>query len=330
MSTPRKKRPTQPKPKKTCSDPDCQRLLDHSYFFKVDSPMFPDGRINICRYCVRRIVDLDDMEQVITFLRQIDKPFIQRYWDEAVTHKNHTLGEYIRKVNSLKQVKDKEFDHTEGVNALGKTQDIIVEKLPDVVKTEKGKLIEYNNSLKIRWGLSYKKHEYLAMEKFYQDMDDTHEIHTPIHKSMLMRLSKLSIKMDRYLEADNMGDFEKASRQFETSMKSAGFRPVDRQGTDDATGIRSFSQIFEEVEKRGFRKPPAPVFDEDVVDQIIVALANYYHRLVGKPILRELPEEIINDMDAEDFYEDDLTPVEIDDDEYEDLDFSVDDDEDDE
>jgi hypothetical protein len=70
--------------------------------------MFPDGMINICRDCVRDEVDIEDIEQVISFLRQIDKPFIQSYWDEALVNKrgSHPLGEYIRKVNSLSQLKE--------------------------------------------------------------------------------------------------------------------------------------------------------------------------------------------------------------------------------
>ena len=109
--------------------------------------------------------------------------------------------------------------------------------------------------------------------------------------------------------------------------QSAGFRPVDRQGIDGATGIKSFAQIWEEVEKKGYRKPPKITFDEDIVDGIIVSLANYYNRLVGKQILSEVPDEIKKELDE--FYEDDLTPVDINDEEYDDLDFSLEEEEDD-
>ena len=95
---------------------------------------------------------------------------------------------------------------------------------------------------------------------------------------------------------------------------------------DDATGVKSFSQIFEEVEKRGFRKPPALTFDEDIVDAMIISLANYYNRLVGKQILSELPEDIKQELDE--FYELDENPVDLNDEEYEDMDFSLEDEED--
>lgn len=324
MSTPRRrKRTTTPVPKKHCSS--CKKDKATTFFFKVNSPMFTDGMINICRDCVRSQVDVNDMEKVMSFLRQIDKPFIQSYWNEAVNSKNHPLGEYVRKVNSLSHLKNKTFDDTKGSTDVGRTSDIVNTTSPDSIKSEKGKEIEFSEEFIVKWGTGYKKHEYLKMEKFYIDMYDTHEINTPIHKDMLVQLAKLAVRRNRYLESDSMSDYDKANKAFEVTMKSAGFRPVDRQGLDDATGIRSFSQIWDEVEKRGWRKPPPVVFEEDDVDAMIVSLLNYYHRLVGKQILSEIPDDVRDELDN--FFEDDFTPVDIDDDAYEELDFSLEEDE---
>lgn len=299
--------------KKKCSV--CERERLSTYFYKVDNhQLFPDGMLNTCRDCVRDSIDTDDLEQVISFLRQIDKPFDATYWNEALNNKrgNHPLGEYIRKINSLSQMKGKTFEDSKGVSGLGTSNEVITNKSPDVVKTEQGKPIEYSDDFITKWGIGYKKHEYLRMEKFYQDMDDTHEISTPIHKDMLIQLAKLSVRRDRYLENDNMMDYDRASKSFKSMMESSGFTPADRKTGDEQTGIRTFSQIWEEVEKRGFRKPPKLDFDEDVIDGQIIALANYYHRLIGKQILQEIPEEIKQEMDE--FFKDDLTPVDIEED----------------
>lgn len=318
MSTNRK-RPTKEVVKKQCSS--CLKERSTTYFFKVDSPLFPDGMINTCRDCVRKQVDVEDTESVISFLRQIDKPFDLKYWTEAKDSGKHPLGEYIRKINSLPQMKGKTFDNSQGMQT---AKDLAVNVvLTDVVENVKGEIIEYSDELPTKWGLGYNKIEYLKMEKFYQDMRLTHEIHTPVHVHKLMSLSKLTVKADRLLQEEDWTNYTKLSKTIEDMEKNAGFRPVDRQGIDDATGIRSFAQIWEEVEKKGWRKPPAPTFDEDIIDQMIVSLANYYHRLVGKQILAEIPDEIKQELES--FYEDDLTPVDINDEEYEDLDFTVED-----
>ena len=319
MSTARK-RTTNKEDKKQCSS--CKKNKSFTFFFKVDSPMFPDGMINICRDCVRKEVDVENIESVISFLRQIDKPFIQKVWDESVNNSrgNHPLGEYVRKINSLSQLKTKTFDNSDGFNGVGKV-DLSSAKAPDVIENIKGETIEYNDELVGKWGIGYKKQEYLKMEKFYQDMRITHEIHTPVHVNKLMELAYLTIEQERLRQERDMGNYTKLAKTIDDMEKSAGFRPVDRQGLDDATGIKSFSQIFEEVEKRGFRKPPVIDFNEDIVDAMIVSLANYYHRLVGERILAEIPEEISQELDE--FYELDETPVDLDNEQYEDLDFSL-------
>jgi hypothetical protein len=330
MSTPRKRTTVKKDiPKKTCQGENHKgnREKGHQFFFKVDSPMFPDGMINICRDCVREQVDVEDMDSVIGFLRQIDKPFIQSYWDEALQSEKHPLGEYIRKVNSLSQLKGKNFNNSDGINGVGKI-DLSSAKTPNVVENVKGEVIVYSDELVNKWGIGYKKDEYLRMEKFYQDMRLTHEIHTPVHVNKLMEIAYLQIEQQRLRQERDIPNYTKLAKTIEDMEKNAGFRPVDRQGIDGATGIKSFAQIWEEVEKKGFRKPPKLHFDEDIVDAMIVSLANYYNRLVGKQILSELPEDIKQELDE--FYEDDLTPVDLNDEEYEDLDFSIDEEDDDE
>jgi hypothetical protein len=323
MST--RKKNTNPTPKKQCQGA-CKKEKAHTFFFKVDSPMFPDGMINICRDCVRESVDIDDIEAVIGFLRQIDKPFYQDEWNKAMEGraKKHPMGAYMQKL-ALQQYKGKTFANSDGIDGVGKI-DLSSVNAPEVVETVNGKVIEYTDDLVTKWGIGYSKLEYLQMEKFFQDMKVTHEIHTPTHIDMLTQLCYLSVDRNRLRQERDWNNYNKISKTYEDMMKSAGFRPVDRQGIDDATGMKTFSQMFEEVEKRGFRKPPPPEFDEDIVDQMIISLANYYHRLVGKQILTEIPEEIKQEM--EEFFEDDLTPVELNDEEYDELDFTVDEDED--
>ena len=313
-----------PTPKKTCQHENHvgNREKSLTYFFKVDSPLFPDGHLNICRDCVRSEVDVDDIQSVISFLRQIDKPFLKDEWDKAMStrDKKHPIGAYMQKL-SLPQYKSKTFDESDGVNGVGKV-DLSSINSPDYVENVKGEIIEYSEELVNKWGVGYSKQEYLKMEKFFQDTKSTHEISTPTHIDTLTQLAYLSIDRDRLRQKGDWTNYTKISKTMDDMQKSAGFRPVDRQGVDDATGIKTFAQIFEKVEKEGFRKPPPPVFDEDVVDAMITSLANYYNRLVGKHILKEIPQEMKEEL--QEFFEEDLTPVELNDEEYEDLDFSLD------
>jgi hypothetical protein len=256
------------------------------------------------------------LEEVIGFLRQIDKPFYQEEWDKVMKNKEkrNPIGSYLSMVGSLHQYKGKTFMNSDGIQDSGNV-DLSSVNPPNTIETTTGKIIEYSDEMVDKWGTGYNQKEYLQLEKFYQDMRSTHEIHTPTHIDMLMQLAYLSVDRDRLRRGKEWTDYSKISKTYEDMMKSAGFRPVDRKGIDDATGIRSFSQIWEEVEKRGWRQPPPVEFERDIVDGMMIALSNYYHRLVGKEILRDIPEEMKDEL--EEFYKEDLTPVEIDED-YED------------
>lgn len=310
--------------KKLCQG-ECHKERALSYFYKVKSPMFPDGHINICRDCVKSSINVDELEEVIGFLRQIDKPYIKKLWDMAYANrdKSSPVGTYLKNL-SLGQYDGKTFLNSDGVDGIGKV-DVSSINTPDSVENVKGEKIIYSDALVDFWSIGYKKNEYLDLEKFYQDMRLTHEIHTPVHINKLKELAYLNIELKRLRQERDIVNYTKLAKTIDDMEKSAGFRPVDRQGVDDATGIRNFSQVFEEVEKKGFRKPPKLVFDEDVIDGIVVSLANYYHRLVGKQILTEVPEDV--KVELEEFYEEDLNPVEINNEEYDNLDFTVEEDE---
>jgi len=281
MSVRKKKEPT---PKKQCSS--CSKNKATTFFFKVDSPLFPDGMINTCRDCVRKQVDVNDMEQVISFLRQIDKPFNQKYWDEALKSKNHPLGEYIRKINSLNQVKNKNFDDSQAVG-IGTTHDVQASQLSDTIEREDGEIIEYSDSLVSRWGIGYQRHEYLRLEKYYQDMMMSYEIKDINHRQMLKTLAKLSVESDNALSRKDFTNYSKINKEYEVTMKSAGFRPVDRKSGSEATGMFSFSQVWAEIEKEGFIPPKLVEFKKDDIDYMLMYYQQFVERLVDKPVTTE-------------------------------------------
>lgn len=284
MST--RKRKTESTPKKKCSS--CGKEKATTFFFKVDSPLFPDGMINTCRDCVRKQVDVNDMEQVISFLRQIDKPFIQDYWNEALQSKNHPLGEYIRKINSLNQVKNKTFDNSDIVGA-GTTIDFQASQISDEIETEDGEIIRYSDSLISRWGVGYKKHEYLRLEKFYQDMMMTYEVKTTNHKHMLKQLAKLSVEADNALAIKDFTLYSKINKEYDIILKSAGMRPVDKKSGSEATGLFSFAQVWAEIEREGFVPPQMIDTPKDDIDYMLMWYMQFAQRLVGKPASTEPP-----------------------------------------
>ena len=297
------------KGRKSCQE--CKKVKGVNRFFKVDSPLFPDGRMNICSDCVRKIVDVNSLDSVIDFLRQIDKPFLKTHWNSAIASNRHPLGEYIRQMNSLSHVRGLTFKDSDGYAGSGEVDVKDEVQRIDAVETEKGEIIEYSDDLLKKWGRGYKKDEYLFLEKYYLDMLEQYDVKTPTHKDTLRQLSYLSVDRDRLRQEGNWGDYHKISQTMRDMIKYAGFTPSEIKGTDEESGLRTFSQIFEEVEKHGFRKPPPSNFNEDIVDGIIISLLNYYNRLFGQEVLSSVPDDIKEELEK--FYDDDLTPEDVDD-----------------
>ena len=285
-------------PKKECNN--CKKVKSITHFYAIDdSPFFPDGRLNTCKDCINEMVNFENIDEAINFLRQIDKPFKKEEWERVIKNKDkkNPLGSYLGAMR-LHQYKGQTFAHSDGINNEQNVGNIDVKQITtvdkDEIMTETGQIIKFNDELVRKWGPGYSKSEYLQLEKFFEDMKITHDVNikNATHVDMLKQLAYLSIDRDRLRRQQKWSEYKKVSEVYDKMLAVSGFRPIDNKSLEDKTGWKSFSQIFEEVEKRGFRKPPPVEFNEDIVDKMIVVLLNYYHRLVGKEILTEVPEDV--------------------------------------
>jgi len=285
----------------------CGKSKSIKSYFKIANPLMPDSRIAVCSDCVHETVDEQNINEVIEFLRLTNKPFIKDEWDKCLAKPSRTIGEYMRIINSIVTYKDLTFANSDNLGS-GNDSDIANSSIKEL-ESETGKVIRYTSDLVAKWGGGFKEFEYLKMEKYYQDMMDTNEIITPVQKDLLKNLAKMTVKRDAYIAEDDTVKYGAISRTYETTLQSAGFRPIDRRGADDERGLRSFSQIFEEVEKRGFVKPLTPeekdkkleegsrFYKEDMIDKMLTSILNYYHRLIGKEILSSAPDETMDELE---------------------------------
>lgn len=251
----------------------------------------------------------DNIDSVKAVLRQIDKPFLIEVWNRSKKSNNNTIGEYFRAVNSLHQYRDLTWDNSihydEDDNVADKKDKENSEDLEsiDEIETEHGE-IKVTRELKSKWG-NYTNRDILEMEKMFQDMLRANDIQTPQHKKQLHFYCKLTILMDKALEEGDYTGYEKLHRQFDNLTKSAGFRPIDRKDGSEASGIRTFSQIYEEVEKDGFIEPYPIQERQDIVDRTIQYMLNYQLKLLNQEQLSSPPpdtpqlknDELIEDED---------------------------------
>lgn len=277
--------------KKPCSK--CRRELTLINFYNSSSTFFIDGKVPLCKDCLLAMVNEDSLDSLKAVLRQIDKPFISKIWRSSMQSDKETVPSYFRQINSLPQYKNLTWDDSDNeYHEEQKQEDQSEIDIDDVkeLQTENGS-IEVTKELKGKWGSGYTNLEYIKLEEFYIQMCETHEIVTPQHKMLLKQLCKLNIQLDKLLSQGDFNSYSKLSKTYDDILRSAGFRPIDRKSGDEASGLRTFSQIFQEIEKDGFIKPAPVEESQEIIDKTILYMQNYTRKLFNMEQLIEPPED---------------------------------------
>lgn len=281
-----------PQEKKTCLSCTREKSIKNN-FYTTTSPLFrSDGRIPYCKDCLRDMVDIEDVDSIHDLLRTIDKPFLHDIWKKALDSDKETFGEYMRMVCSLHQYRNLTYKNSSSKEKIDYT--LMSDEQREImniknIETEQGN-IQITKELVSKWG-EYSNREILEMEKLYQQMLFANSIETPQHQRQLYFYCKLSVLMDKALSDGDYAGYEKLSRQFTELQKSSGFRPIDRKSSDEAHGIKSFSQIFAEVEMNGYVEPlnVDEAENQDIVDKTILYILNYTRKVLGMERMAEPP-----------------------------------------
>lgn len=283
---------------KTCSK--CQtNKKTKDYYLAANNIINTDGRLPICKECVVSLIDMNNIESLINTMRMIDRPFIKKRYDEAMT-KDNPFGYYIRMIGSPQHREwtylDSEFEghleefQPESSKSLNKSKSV-----EDVVK------FKITPDIMLKWGSGYTESELYQLETFYEDMMTANDVSTPQHKEYLKLICKLNLEQNKALSAGEVTAFKNLNTQYNTMIKDSGFRPIDRKSGGESAGIRTFSQIWEEIEKDGFIEPFPYQEKQDIVDKTILYMGNYTRQLVNMQSMSEPPDDTpqIEESDSE-------------------------------
>lgn len=268
----------------------CGTVHPKNNFYKSSLSDHANGRLFYCKEymkekCYNKSNEIDK-EQFAKMLRQLNIAFLPDLLDSSIVSGKDIIGDYFSKYNGLKQYRGMTWDDGISMEKI-LDEDVPVEdeeqnsaSLDDFVVTAK---------IKSRWGSTYSKKEIMDHERFYNDMHKMHTIVTPQHEKALIMICKLQQKMEKLLDEGDMSGFQAHHKEYQTLLKTSGLRPVDNQGLDEATGMKSFSQIFEEVERDGFIRPKKTKANIDIVDRTIQYILNYTLKLLNQNVLTEPP-----------------------------------------
>jgi len=286
-----KKKPVKsPNTKKICDN--CKREISSTQFYNTNSVLSVDGKLNVCKTCIKSMIDYNRIETVYKILQLLDVPFFYSYWRSAIeSNPEDPWGTYIRmansKINEFKKGtwKDSKFE-PESINPVKFNMDNVVDHHSSFIPT---------NEIVNRWG-NYSNDEYFKLEQFYWDMKDKNKIETPQEETYLKKLSLISMKMDIELEAGHYDEAKKLGDLFSKYMADSQFRAIDKSDIDKTGGLRGFGQIYAEVEKDDFIPPweyyrKIKGLTQDIVDKTIMYIGNFTLKLNKVESMSESPSD---------------------------------------
>lgn len=259
-----------------------------AHFYSSNSPLFKeDGKVSICKACIQEQVDVTDLNSVKRVLRQLDKPFIAAEWQSSLNSGKEPFGWYLRVISSLNQYKDTTYEDS----IEGTVSDIRYKEQNDLI-TEEDIYEKPTIEVLRKWGTNYSDKEYYELENTWNDMITSNDISTPQHKKQLKYYCQVAILLDRAIDSGDGEIIQKINKQFLDIQKNSGFRPIDKISASESAGVRSFSSIFEEVEKDGFIIPDVLNYEQDIIDKTIVYIANYTRKIMSMEQLIEAPDDV--------------------------------------
>ena len=133
--------------------------------------------------------------------------------------------------------------------------------------------------LQLRWGKSYKPSEWIWLERFYRNFEKTYDIQTAGHKDTLMKLAKVSLKLDQLIDLGDIDGAQKTEKMYNSLMKSGSFTALQNK-QEQQQGIDSIGEIVAMCESKGFIPRYYIDSPKDKVDRVLQDMQEYTRSLI--------------------------------------------------
>ncbi|MCY7500110.1 hypothetical protein [Bacillus pumilus] len=291
---------------------DCLKEKDKmNGFYNTKNKLYGKiGKFPICKTCLKKTINYDDMETVYNTLQQMDLKFDPLYWEQAIQRKTDTFSAYITMANSLKQ-----FNGTSWKDSFIESEPIgmCVDTAHSPSSTDHS--TEITDDMVDKWGSGYTLDEYKQFERKYVKLIRSYGEKTALHTEGLLSFIRFRVKEEM---ATARGDVKEAKEWGSLASKAATDAKINvsqLSKSDISGGVDVIAQLFEAVETELGIIPHLPRLTAqpyDDADLIIWAIISYYRRLEDKePVNYEDVYHFYDEMLEEDLKSKGLTDDQI-------------------
>lgn len=168
------------------------------------------------------------------------------------------------------------------------SQDKFYTESSQMVQNEMDNLIgqltqEDKTVLAMKWGALYQPHEWVLLEKDYQNMMNSFDIQDADTINTLVLLCKTNLKMNQALDAGDIEGYQKLAKVSESLRKSAKFTAAQNK-EDKSDYVDSVGELVAMCEREGFIPRFATEIPQDKVDITLKDMENYLYKLVTQDL----------------------------------------------
>lgn len=241
---------------KVCSN--CTEIRKLEDFYRSYGKLDSDGRMRVCKRCIKKMVNPNDVDSLTDILRMVDKPFVYHLWESAKT-KTDVVGEYFKLINA------KDFRLLTSKDSIYTDEEVQTEELH--IEAEKN-----TKKYSVKWVGEYSDSEIEYLDNYLNGLNKDFKIVTENHKDYAKKIAKASFHMDKcfsdVLDGVNGADkkYKDAKDVFDALSKSAQFS--ESQRGQNEVGLGCFGRVFELVEAKTYIPEHIPL-EKDDIDKII-------------------------------------------------------------
>ena len=223
----------------------CRKEYPLDKFYNADETLYPDGKLHLCKNCVKQLIDEKGFDAVLLILRAMNKPFLQSIW-------NGNWNNYIKMISSLHQYKNLTFNDSEF------TGDVI--KFIPKVKVVEGDIDEFDDLDDIeqyeeKWGKGFTLEEYRFLENEYHKLTTHYKCDSYAMEILFQEIAQLRLTIKKSRESNK--SVEKELKLLQDLLGSANIKPAQESGAN-APEQATFGTLIKKFEN----ERPIPEPDE--------------------------------------------------------------------
>lgn len=259
----------------------------------------------VCFDCIKENLNYQNLEHADFFCRTYNLPFNPELWIQTAKEFGpDSFREYAALILS-------EEENKPNLAYSGSTRDLWgrvnkewekCRSFTEVLKRLNPIRDSYVDRGRLKWGEQYTFEEIIKLDSIYSRTLKANNITNPMQKEAVKTLCKLQIEMDEAIRAKDAKAIKDFSGAWSTFAKQADLENmINETKTDDITTV---AELYDYMEKSGFKFKFYDGFDRDEVDRAIKDIQDANRRLILEstglqPLLEEMARKRMQTIEEE-------------------------------